>query len=141
MGVTCVHMDSDSMGSHGVSPSLGSGYYEKVDGVDCDKDILEQCRESAKGEGDGRVSKKDAEAIFEKVKDGGKVTGAERWSLTYCLTAVKWTDAGQNWIVKAMEEFEEKDGKEDGGDDKKDKKKEEKEEDDDKDDDKKKKKH
>ena len=43
-------------------------YFESIDGMKLDKAIGEACREAGEGQGDGRVSVEDAEAIFDTVK-------------------------------------------------------------------------
>eukprot|EP00401_Gymnodinium_catenatum_P055779 CAMPEP_0117557172 /NCGR_PEP_ID=MMETSP0784-20121206/52189_1 /TAXON_ID=39447 /ORGANISM="" /LENGTH=189 /DNA_ID=CAMNT_0005354473 /DNA_START=96 /DNA_END=665 /DNA_ORIENTATION=+ len=79
-------------------------YYETIDGVKCDKALIEVCREAVAGKGDGRVSKEDAEKVFAKVMDGGKITQAELWTLCYCLTAFKWTEAAHDWILESLKD-------------------------------------
>jgi hypothetical protein len=81
------------------------GYYKTLDGVKCDSELLEACNQAVSGRGDGRVSLEDAHAVFEKAKDGGKVTEVERWTLRYCLTEFKWTQAAVDWISEELKKF------------------------------------
>eukprot|EP00927_Polykrikos_kofoidii_P007859 TRINITY_DN1322_c0_g1_i1.p1 TRINITY_DN1322_c0_g1~~TRINITY_DN1322_c0_g1_i1.p1 ORF type:complete len:184 (-),score=57.96 TRINITY_DN1322_c0_g1_i1:145-696(-) len=85
----------------------GSSYYEVIDGEECDRGIVNACREAVEGKGDGRVSVEDAKSVFEKVSDGGEITERERWTVRYCLTEFTWTEAAQDWIVDAIKKFDE----------------------------------
>jgi len=80
-------------------PEPQASYYELIDGKRCDRAIIEACREAVVGQGDGRVSVEDAHKIFEKIADGNKETAVERWTMRYCLTHFKWTEAAHDWIV------------------------------------------
>jgi len=80
--------------------STGSSYYESIDGMSCDRGIIDACRTAVAGQGDGRVSLEDAKQVFEKVADGGKETQKERWTLRYCMQAFKWTESAHDWIVE-----------------------------------------
>lgn len=77
-------------------------YYETMDGVKCDRALVDSCREAVKGQGDGRVSKADAETVFAKASDGVSITRVERWTLRYCLTEFKWTDAALTYVEEQM---------------------------------------
>lgn len=74
-------------------------YYEKIDGLNCDRAVVDDCREAVAGRGDGRVSLEDARKIFVDIADDNVVTQAERWTLRYCLQEFKWTEAAHDWIV------------------------------------------
>jgi len=80
----------------------GEGYYETIDGMSCDRGIVDACRTAVAGTGDGRVSVEDAKQVFEKVADGGKETQKERWTMRYCMQEFKWTDAAHDWIVEEL---------------------------------------
>jgi len=80
-------------------------YYQTIEGVSCDKAIIDACIEAVAGQGDGRVSLEDAHKVFEKIKDAGTVTKNEVWTLRYCLSEYNFTEAASDWItstVKAM---------------------------------------
>jgi len=81
-----------------------ASYYEEIDGLECDRSIVDACREAIAGKGDGRVSVEDAQTVFLKVADAGKVTQCERWTVRYCLTEFNWTEPAQDWIVESMKE-------------------------------------
>jgi len=83
----------------------GKSYYETVDGVKCDRDIIDACRLAVEGQGDGRVSLEDAKKVFEEMADGHKITEYERFSLSYCLTEFIWTTAAHDWIIEKVNNF------------------------------------
>jgi len=82
--------------------STGASYYESIDGMSCDRGIIDACRTAVAGQGDGRVSVEDPKQVFEKVADGGKETQKERWTLRYCMQAFKWTEGAHDWIVEEL---------------------------------------
>jgi len=81
-------------------PEPPATYYETIDGKKCDRAIIDACREAVAGQGDGRVSLEDAKKVFEKVADGSKETAVERWTMRYCLTHFKWTEAAHDWVIE-----------------------------------------
>lgn len=83
----------------------GKSYYEVVDGVKCDRSILNACREAVAGMGDGRVSLEDAKKVLAEAVDGGKITYYEHWSLCYCFTEFNWTKAAHDWIIEELKKF------------------------------------
>jgi len=94
-------------------------YYQTIEGVSCDRAIIDACTEAVAGLGDGRVSLEDAHKVFEKIKDAGTVTKNEIWTLRYCLSEYNFTEAASDWItstVKAMTHWDgDKFAKETGG--------------------------
>jgi hypothetical protein len=84
-------------------------YYEVVDGQKCDREIIDACRDAVAGQGDGRVSMDDAKTVFAAVADGNKETRIERWTLRYCFTAFKWTDAAYDWIIEELKKVPQED--------------------------------
>lgn len=87
-------------------------YYETIDGARCDRAIVNECRDAVAGVGDGRVSVEDAKKVYEALADGGQITPTERWTLYYCLTDFKWTDAAHDWIIDALKGFRKRSGEE-----------------------------
>jgi len=79
-----------------------TGYYETVDGYKCDKGIIDACREGVAGQGDGRISAADAEKVWEKAADGGRVTDAEKWTIRYCLSGFNWTRQAHDWTLDKL---------------------------------------
>lgn len=77
-------------------------YYEQIDGMKCDRAVIDACRDATAGQGDGRVTLEDAHKVFATLADGNKVTKVERWTLRYCMTEFKWAEAAHDWIVDAL---------------------------------------
>lgn len=77
-------------------------YYEKIDGMSCDREVIDACRAAVAGAADGQVSVADAKNVFEAIADGGKETRCERWTLRYCMEEFKWTDAAHDWIIEEL---------------------------------------
>ena len=73
-----------------------------IDGVKCDRGIIDACETAVKAKGDGRVSKEDAEKVFAKAAEGFKVTRCARWTLRYCLAHFKWTEAAVTYLDEQM---------------------------------------
>lgn len=80
-------------------------YYERCDGVKCDRAVIDACREAVSGAGDGRVSLEDAKKVLASATDGGRVTYYEHWSLCYCLAEFNWTKAAHDWIVEELKKL------------------------------------
>lgn len=80
----------------------GAGYYEVIDGFKCDRGIIDVCRESIVGAGDGRVSQDDAQKVWVKAADGNGVTDAERWTIRYCFSAFNFTEAAHDYIMDQL---------------------------------------
>ena len=70
-------------------------YYKQIDGVKYDKGLLEFADSKTTGQGDGRISKEDAEQLWEDAQDGTGVTECERRTLQYVLDKYNCTDAGR----------------------------------------------
>jgi len=81
------------------------GYYITLDGQKCDSQVIEACQKSVEGQGDGRVSLEDAKAVLPTLADGNKVTPVERWTLRYCFTEFKWTEAARDWITGELKKL------------------------------------
>ena len=73
-----------------------------IDGVKCDRGIIDACETAVKAKGDGRVSKEDAEKVFAKAAEGFKVTRCARWTLRYCLAHFKWIEAAVTYLAEQM---------------------------------------
>merc|ERR1712113_1251693 len=86
----------------------GKSYYETIESLKCDRGIIDACRDAVDGKGDERVSALDAEQVWKKVSDGGKVTAVERWTLRYCLTVFNFTEKALDFIKAKLEEDEKK---------------------------------
>ncbi|MCF6365483.1 MAG: hypothetical protein L3J35_04700 [Bacteroidales bacterium] len=73
-------------------------YYTEIDGKKYDKELLETAEKLVKGQGDGRISKADAEKLFAEVRDGGKYTDVEKDTVSYIRDNFKWTDEADAWF-------------------------------------------
>jgi len=62
---------------------MAKSYYKTIQGVRYDRALLEAAEERIYGQGDRRISKKDAEEIVELSKDGGRITETELRTLKY----------------------------------------------------------
>ena len=71
-----------------------------IDGVKCDRGIIDASETAVKAKGDRRVSKEDAEKVFAKAAEGFKVTRCARWTLRYCLAHFKWTEAAVTYLAE-----------------------------------------
>lgn len=73
-------------------------YYKEIDGKKYDKKLLESAQNLIKGQGDGRISKTDAEKLLAEVKDGGKYTDIEKDTVFYIRENFKWTNEADEWF-------------------------------------------
>merc|ERR1712196_383387 len=90
----------------GMSPAKkartsGGGYYEKVDGFQCDRAVIDACREAM---GYGRISEEDARKVWEKAADGSQVTDAEKWTLRFCLGEFSWSRNAHDWLLQQLQQ-------------------------------------
>lgn len=75
-----------------------ASYYKEIDGKKYDRGVLEFAEECTSGAGDGRISKADAEKLFEMVADGDSYTDIEKDTVSYVRENFKWTDAADEWF-------------------------------------------
>lgn len=73
-------------------------YYKSIDGVKYDSGLLDKADALTSGRGDGRISEKDAEALYTDAMDGGKITRIERRTLEYILLNYKCTDGAVTYL-------------------------------------------
>ena len=73
-------------------------YYKVVNGKKLDGRILEMADIAVSGEGDGRISKKDAEGLIVAVKDGGIYTEVEKDTMEFIRDNFQWTEAADEWF-------------------------------------------
>lgn len=85
--------------SPALSAKQSGSYYKQIAGVKYDKGLLEMAEAKIKGQGDGRISKADAEELWEEAQDGKGVTECEERTLQYILDTYKCSEAGR----KALE--------------------------------------
>lgn len=77
---------------------MSENYYKQIDGKKYDRAMVEFCDEASAGAGDGRISKDDAEKLFELVKDGDRYTEVEKNTMKYIRDNYNWTDAADEWF-------------------------------------------
>lgn len=68
-------------------------YYKVIDGKKYDRGLLELAEKLTEGQGDGRLSKADADQLLEAVKDGDSYTDIEKDTVKYLRENFSWTDA------------------------------------------------
>lgn len=74
------------------------GYYKDIDGKKMDAGLIEAAESAVAGQGDGRISKADAEKLLSLVKDGGQYTDVEKNTLAYLRDHLKWTEEADAWF-------------------------------------------
>ena len=73
-------------------------YYKTIDGQKYDGKLLSLAEEAIQGAGDGRISVKDAEGLFEAVRDGGVYTDVEKETVAYIRNKFRWTPSAAEWF-------------------------------------------
>ncbi|MFM9837581.1 MAG: hypothetical protein ACKVOQ_04910 [Cyclobacteriaceae bacterium] len=73
-------------------------YYKTIDGKKMDGNLLEMAEDAIAGIGDGRISKKDAEAMIKSVMDAGDYTDVEKDTMEYIRDNFKWTEGADEWF-------------------------------------------
>ena len=72
--------------------------HKVIDGKKYDNRLLELAETAVRGIGDGRISVKDAEKIFESARDGGAYTEVERDTVEYIQHNYRWTESAIEWF-------------------------------------------
>tara|TARA_B100001094_G_C18124531_1_gene768727 strand:- start:171 stop:419 length:249 start_codon:yes stop_codon:yes gene_type:complete len=67
-------------------------YYEIINNVKYDKQLLDKAKELITGKGDGRISEDDAKILIELSEDGYKVTDIEKQTLQYIIDNFNCTE-------------------------------------------------
>ena len=78
---------------------MAKNYYKIIQGVRYDRALLEVAEDRIHGQGDGRISKKDAEEIVESSKDGGRITETELRTLKYISENYHFTSKAAAWFA------------------------------------------
>jgi hypothetical protein len=73
-------------------------YYKTINGKNLDGHLVEMADQAIAGEGDGRISRKDAESIIAAVVDGGAYTDIEKETMEYIRDNYKWTESADGWF-------------------------------------------
>ena len=77
-------------------------YYKQIDGKRYKAITLKMADESVQGKGDGRISKDDAEKIFDTISDGKSYTQVEKDTMRYLRDNYKWTDSADELFRKKV---------------------------------------
>ena len=85
---------------------MAKSYYKTIQGVRYDRALLEAADERISGQGDGRISEKDAEEIVELSKDGGQITKTELITLQYISENYHFTPKAAAWFAGKLPDIE-----------------------------------
>ena len=85
---------------------MAKSYYKKIQGVRYDRALLEAAEGRIYGQGDGRISQKDAEQIVELSKDGGRITETELRTLKYISKNYHFTQKAAAWFAGKLPDIE-----------------------------------
>ena len=85
---------------------MAKSYYKTIQGVRYDRALLEVAEDRIHGQGDGRISKKDAEEIVESSKDGGRITETELSTLKYISENYHFTQKAAAWFAGKLPDIE-----------------------------------
>ena len=85
---------------------MAKSYYKKIQGVRYDRALLEAAEGRIYGQGDGRISQKDAEEIVELSKDGGRITETELRTLKYISKNYHFTQKAAAWFAGKLPDIE-----------------------------------
>ena len=85
---------------------MAKSYYKTIQGVRYDRALLESAEERISGQGDGRISQKDAEEIVELSKDGGRITETELITLKYIRKNYHFTQKAAAWFAGKLPDIE-----------------------------------
>jgi hypothetical protein len=73
-------------------------YYKTIDGKKLDGKLIDMADIATSGEGDGRISLRDAEGLMVAVRDAGAYTAIEKDTMEYIRDHYKWTEAADDWF-------------------------------------------
>lgn len=73
-------------------------YYKIIEGKKMDGRLIEIAQQATKNVGDGRISLKDAQNIFNAVKDGNVYTDIEKATIAFIRKNFNWTEAADAWF-------------------------------------------
>jgi hypothetical protein len=77
---------------------MTENYYIEMDGVKCDRRLLELADGSVAKAGDGRISIADAKALFAAVKDADAYTDVEKATMKYIRENYNFTPEADAWF-------------------------------------------
>lgn len=73
-------------------------YYVEMEGVKCDRKLIELADGAVAGKGDGRISIEDAKALFAAVADNDDYTDVEKQTMHYIRDNYTFTPEGDAWF-------------------------------------------
>jgi len=85
---------------------MAQSYYKTIHGTRYDRALLGAADERIAGQGDGRISEKDAEELVELSKDGGRVTETELRTLKYIREHYRFTPKAAAWFAGQLPAIE-----------------------------------
>ena len=77
---------------------MTESYYVEMDGVKCDRKLIELADGAVAGAGDGRISVDDAKALFAQVEDADSYTDVEKTTMKYIRENYKFTPEADAWF-------------------------------------------
>lgn len=77
---------------------MSEDYYVEMDGVKCDRKLIELADGAVAGKGDGRISIDDAKALFAAVQDNDTYTDVEKNTMAYIRENYKFTVEADAWF-------------------------------------------
>jgi len=77
---------------------MAEEYYIEMDGVKCDRRLLELADGSVAKAGDGRISIADAKALFAAVQDADSYTDVEKATMKYIRENYNFTPEADAWF-------------------------------------------
>lgn len=73
-------------------------YYVEMDGIKCDRKLIELADGAVAGKGDGRISVDDAKALFAAVADNDAYTDIEKNTMHYIRENYNFTPEADAWF-------------------------------------------
>ena len=77
---------------------MAEDYYIEIDGVKCDRKLIELADGAVAGKGDGRVSVDDAKVLFAAAKDHDDYTDIEKNTVKYIRENYNFTVKADAWF-------------------------------------------
>lgn len=77
---------------------MGEDYYIEMDGVKCDRKLIELADGAVSSAGDGRISIADAKALFAAVADHDTYTDIEKATMKYIRDNYNFTPEADAWL-------------------------------------------
>ncbi len=79
-----------------------ASHYKQIDGKKYSAALLEAADKMVAGQGDGRISKEDAETLFSMLGNDHKYTDLEKETMSYIRDNYKFTETGDEYIRKEI---------------------------------------